>query len=209
LPGPEETAATAAANELRQRLNAREDATNSSLSEKVRNLALGLIGFFWAVVSADKEPLHGIAISHMRWLMAIAVCAVLSLFCDLLNSLIDHFHTSLLMDELEATDEKPPKRGRVLLRRALGGSVRLSFYAKIAFGSIACVALLLLVPKILTQLKAPVPAEATAKPPSCVQPAATAAAPVLPAAAAPAPQSQPAATTRPSLRLNSTAPIRK
>jgi hypothetical protein len=162
----EQNPTTSPASQLRERLNAREDSTNSALSDKVRTLALGLIGFFWAAVSADKEPLHSIAVSHLKWFLAIAVLAVLSLFCDLLNSLFDHFHTDLLICELQTDANKNPK-WRSPLRKLFGGVVRVSFYSKILFGCTACIVLLFLTPKMLSQFKTPVVTDT--KSPACVQ----------------------------------------
>ncbi|HEY8997464.1 MAG TPA: hypothetical protein VIM60_06175 [Edaphobacter sp.] len=165
MAASEQDPTTSAVSQLRERLNAREDSTNSALSDKVRNLALGLIGFFWAAVSADKEPLHSIAVSHLKGFLAIAVLAVLSLFCDLLNSLFDHFHTDLLLRRLQPNAKKG--KWSSALRKLFRGVVCVSFYFKVLFGCAACIVLLALVPKMLTQLKAPIVPET--KPPACVQ----------------------------------------
>ncbi len=165
MAASEQNPTTSPASQLRERLNAREDSTNSALSDKVRTLALGLIGFFWAAVSADKEPLHSIAVSHLKGFLAIAVLAVLSLFCDLLNSLFDHFHTDLLISRLQPNAKKA--KWRSALRKLFRGVVCVSFYLKILFGCTACIVLLVLVPKMLTQLKTPIVPEI--KPPACVQ----------------------------------------
>lgn len=193
--------------EALSRVEERDSSTNAKLSDKVRNLALGLIGFFWATVSADKDPLRSIAASHLGWLLAMVTLAVLSLLFDLLDSFSDHLLTRALMRQLRLLSEsKPDGKAAIAWRNVLNSLGIFSFYAKIAFGCAGCIVLLLLIPRTLAQLKAlPGPAASVT---TQKLPAGTPAAPA-PAHAASSRAAAPARATPPasgSPRPSPTAP---
>jgi hypothetical protein len=169
--------------ETRKRIEEREASTNAKLSEKVRTLALGVIGFFWAVNTAEKGMAQAIAGRFPRLLIMVAALAVLSLLADLLDSLFDHFHTDAI------------KRGSKHVGRgsALFNATRGCFYAKLVAGGLACILLLGVVGCALLK-PLPHPSNPTA-PPTAVTPASSQ--PAIPPPADAAPHSARPTTRKP------------
>ena len=69
---------------------AMRDVDTLRIGEKVRGLALGVLGFCWVIVSADKGVAVTVNTLHHRWIYIAGCLAVLSLLVDLLHTLF-HF----------------------------------------------------------------------------------------------------------------------
>jgi hypothetical protein len=69
---------------------AMRDSDTLRIAEKVRGLALGVLGFCWVIVSSDKGVAVTINTFHHRWIYVTGCIAVLSLLVDLLHTLL-HF----------------------------------------------------------------------------------------------------------------------
>jgi hypothetical protein len=86
----------------------RDEAT-FRVSEKVRGLSFGVLGFTWVLLSADKGLPQAIANNHRMWILLTATVAVISLFFDLFHAIV-----SLSVIEQGLSFElKPPKDGAV------------------------------------------------------------------------------------------------
>lgn len=136
------------------------------VSDRVRALALGIVAFFWAVISADKEPVATMRHAHPRWLLLAACMAVASLFLDLLQGLANLSalermtkvgRTNRELAALgDAADEERDEGRKQTLRDVIDHQRaraefwerfgKLAHYLKIVFCILACLMLLAWVP---------------------------------------------------------------
>lgn len=138
-PGPGAVPANAMA---RSDAEAWRDTAAIRLSDRVRALALGVLAFFWAVMSADNGPAAHIHIAHRKWLMITAALAVLSLLFDLFHSLANFRQSDLLVHEME---RKKQTAGQMNPKSFLYRSQGWALWLKVALCIASCLSLLLLV----------------------------------------------------------------
>jgi hypothetical protein len=112
------------------------------LSDKVRALALGVLAFSWAVMSADKSPVAQINTAHHKWLLITGLLSVLSLLFDLLQSLFNYGQSVKLLKQMES-DLKVT--GQFDAGSFLYKIQTWMFYLKIAVCIASCLSLLFLV----------------------------------------------------------------
>jgi hypothetical protein len=112
------------------------------LTDKVRALALGVVAFSWALISADKPPVSNIDQSHHVWVLLTALAAVVSLLFDLLQSLGNYVEFNRLRKRLEQPGERYAQfNPKSVLYRSQNGA----FALKIALCVCSCLSLICLV----------------------------------------------------------------
>jgi hypothetical protein len=111
-------------------------------TDKVRALALGVVAFSWAVLSADKGPVSAINLNHHSWILITAGMAVASLLIDLLHSIANYVQYDRLLDEIEATGAQSGDFERTSFLYRFAG---FAFWAKVVVCAGSCLSLLTLV----------------------------------------------------------------
>jgi|SRR5664279_901063 len=79
----------------------RLDAITTRLSDKLRTLALGVVAFCWALLSAKDPVPEAIGSNHHNWILWTAILAIFALLCDLLQSLTNYGVSSQLRRSME------------------------------------------------------------------------------------------------------------
>lgn len=74
--------------DLQAALISYRDDASKRISDKIKALALGIVGFAWVLISSDKGIGKSIVDHHVRWIVVITLLAVFALALDLLHSVI-------------------------------------------------------------------------------------------------------------------------
>ena len=83
----------------------RLDSITTRLSDKLRTLALGVIAFCWALLSARDPVPQAIGSAYHNWILWTAILAIFALLCDLLQSLTNYAVSSQLRRSMELKQE--------------------------------------------------------------------------------------------------------
>lgn len=111
--------------------------------DKLRALALGVVAFTWAVLSADKPPVSNIHHDHPDWLLITASLAIISLLVDLLQTLANYVQFNGLRNTIAAGGGSAGEFNR---KSFLYRFANAAFWLKTFFCVSSCLSLLILVP---------------------------------------------------------------
>jgi hypothetical protein len=136
--GTEDAASADEVKLTRDQWVAMRDSDSLRIAEKVRGLALGVLGFCWVIVSSDKGVAATVNTSHHRWIYVTGCLAVLSLLVDLLHTLFHYvqIEKGLKLFRTGKGDEADFNYGSWLYKSQIG-----FFWLKVISSIAACVSL--------------------------------------------------------------------
>lgn len=117
------------------------DSIVEGLSDKARQIVFGVLAFVWIFLAAGDSASPVRLASSRHPLLAIAALCIMSLFCDLLQSIFSYFSSLNVLRAAERKDAQEAEYDETDWRRRLQF---LFFYAKLVLGAVGALWLIIL-----------------------------------------------------------------